>query len=159
MFVPSPPLNLASHCEVTVVGLYKAYWSWCRRIIRSRLHPRNPPRRRRGVYCASQVYSCNCNEMVLMTSHLLAYTISTTAPQPHRLAALPFRIQIPNLIPSRVYNSEFLREMRSTETVKLIARIWRRIVTWSRRTFIGDRVLPSPHPSFSPLLFSPFPAT
>jgi len=77
----------------------------------------------------------------------LAYTISATAPQPHRLSALPFRIQIPNLIPLRVYNSEFLREMRSTETVKLFARVWHRIVTWSRRTFIGDRVPlpPLPH--------------
>jgi len=73
-------------------------------------------------------------------SHLLAYTISTTSPQPHRLSALPFRIQIPSLIPSRVYQSEFVREMRSTETVKLFARIWQRLVTWSRRTFIGDRV-------------------
>ena len=79
-----------------------------------------------------------------------------TAPQPHRLSALPFRIQIPNLIPSRVYNSEFIREMRSTETVKLFARVWHRIVTWSRRTFIGDRVLPSTPPPPSLTLPIPF---
>jgi len=77
---------------------------------------------------------------VLTYSHLLAYTISATAPQPHRLASLPFKLQIPSLIPSRIYDSEFLREMRTTETVRLIARIWHRIKTWSRRTFIGDRV-------------------
>ena len=76
------------------------------------------------------------------SSHLLAYTISTTSPQPHRLSALPFRIQIPSLIPSRVYQSEFMREMRSTETIQIFARIWQRIKTWSRRTFIGDRVFP-----------------
>lgn len=73
-------------------------------------------------------------------SHLLAYTISTTTPQPHRLSALPFRITIPSLIPSKMYQSEFMREMRTTETVKLFARISQRIKTWSRRTFIGDRV-------------------
>jgi hypothetical protein len=77
----------------------------------------------------------------LIISHLIAYTISATAPQAHRLSALPFRLQIPSLLPSRVYQSEFLREMRSTETVQLLARVWHRIVTWSRRTIIGDRVL------------------
>ena len=79
----------------------------------------------------------------LINSHLLAYTISTTSPQPHRLSALPFRIQIPSLIPSRVYQSEFMREMRSTETLQILTRIWQRIKTWSRRTFIGDRVFPA----------------
>jgi hypothetical protein len=36
-----------------------------------------------------------------------------------------------------------MREMRLTETVRFFARIWQRIVMWSRRTFIGDRVFMS----------------
>jgi hypothetical protein len=76
-----------------------------------------------------------------MDSHLLAYTISTTSPEPHRLSAVPFRIQIPSLLPPSLYESEFLREMRTTQTVRFLARAWQRVVTWSRRTFIGDRVI------------------
>lgn len=84
--------------------------------------------------------------MSLTDSHLLAYTISTTSPQPHRLSSLPFRIQIPSLVPSRLYQSEFIREMRSTQTLQLFTRIWQRIITWSRHTFVGDRVLPPSPP-------------
>lgn len=36
--------------------------------------------------------------------------------------------------------------MRTTDLVKLFARVWHRIVTWSRRTLIGDRVLPRTTP-------------
>lgn len=128
---------------VSVLGMHEIDGSWCGCVVRQRVHPWSFSPREWRVCCSSKVpptLTTNDN-----SSHLLAYTITTTTPQAHRLSALPFRIQIPSLIPSRVYQSEFFREMRSTETVQLFARVWHRIITWSRRTIIGDRVRPSWH--------------
>lgn len=78
-------------------------------------------------------------------SHIVAYSLSSTAPQPHRLQSSPLNLQTPRL-PSP-YNflplfppSRLTTNLKNSSTYRLLSSLIQRVRAWSRRTIWGDRL-------------------
>lgn len=74
-------------------------------------------------------------------SNVVAYTTSTTPPQPYRFRSAALRFQIPDLgFGSLLQDVKFFRVMSETATWKTIATAFHTLKTWLRRSIWGDRV-------------------
>ncbi|ODA76008.1 hypothetical protein RJ55_08290 [Drechmeria coniospora] len=78
-------------------------------------------------------------EFVAHPGGVVAYAVSRNEPQAFRFKSSSLRIQVPSLT-SWVPSSEFMRNMRKTETYEFLARMLFRLRTAARRTIWGDRL-------------------
>lgn len=72
-------------------------------------------------------------------SHVLAYSINTTAPAPYRFKSSSLRLQIPSLT-SYLPDTRFFRVMRESVTWRTVGKVLFTLRTWTRRTIYGDRL-------------------
>ncbi|QKX63564.1 uncharacterized protein TRUGW13939_10735 [Talaromyces rugulosus] len=91
-----------------------------------------------------QVYSIELKageQYIAHPSNVLAYTISTTPPQPYRFKSTSLRFQIPGMqVPEFLLKSRYLRDLTASDTWKTSMRILHNVRTWARRTIWGDRL-------------------
>ncbi|KAI1413308.1 mitochondrial biogenesis AIM24-domain-containing protein [Hypoxylon sp. FL1857] len=78
-------------------------------------------------------------EFVAHPSHVVAYTITKQPPLPFRFKSSGIRFQVPALT-TWLGETEFLRNMRKTETYKFLSRVLFNLRTTARRTIWGDRL-------------------
>ncbi|KAI1139105.1 mitochondrial biogenesis AIM24-domain-containing protein [Hypoxylon sp. FL0543] len=78
-------------------------------------------------------------EFVAHPSHVVAYTVTKQPPLPFRFKSSGIRFQVPALT-SWLGETEFLRNMRKTETYKFLSRVLFSLRTTARRTIWGDRL-------------------
>ncbi|GJN71533.1 altered inheritance of mitochondria protein 24, mitochondrial [Purpureocillium lilacinum] len=78
-------------------------------------------------------------EFVAHPGSVVAYAVSRNAPQPFRFKSSSLRLQVPSLT-SWIPESEFLKNMRKTDTYKFLARTLFNLRTTARRTIWGDRL-------------------
>ncbi|KAI1086678.1 mitochondrial biogenesis AIM24-domain-containing protein [Rostrohypoxylon terebratum] len=87
-----------------------------------------------------QVTLAEGEEFIAHPSHVVAYTVTRTPPQPFRFRSSGFvGFQIPSLT-SFLPNMPFLDNMRKTETYKFVSRVLFAARTAARRTIWGDRL-------------------
>lgn len=91
-----------------------------------------------------QVYSVELKageQYIAHPSNIVAYTLSSTPPQPYRFKSTTLRLQIPGLnIPEMLLKSRYIRDMTASDTWKASMRIIHNVRTWARRTIWGDRL-------------------
>lgn len=78
-------------------------------------------------------------EMVVHPSSVVAYSVSRDWPQPFRFKSSTLRLQVPSLT-SLIPETDLIRNLRKTDTYKLLARAWWNLRTTARRTIWGDRL-------------------
>ncbi|KAI0838430.1 mitochondrial biogenesis AIM24-domain-containing protein [Hypoxylon sp. FL0890] len=78
-------------------------------------------------------------EFVAHPSHVVAYTITKQPPLPFRFKSSGIRFQVPSLT-TWLGETEFLRNMRKTETYKFLSKVFFNLRTTARRTIWGDRL-------------------
>lgn len=99
----------------------------------------------RGVAALSapgQVYQLSLSEGEEFVAHpgsVVAYSVSRNPPQPFRFKSSSLRLQVPSLT-SWIPETEFMRNMRKTDTYKFLARVLYSLRTMTRRTIWGDRL-------------------
>ncbi|KAJ9624082.1 Altered inheritance of mitochondria protein 24, mitochondrial [Taxawa tesnikishii (nom. ined.)] len=99
----------------------------------------------RGLLCLSgqgQIYQValkHGEEYVVHPSNVVAYGITSSAPQPYRFKSSVLRFQIPNPA-SLLPDTRFFRTIRETSTWRFVATSFYTIRTWARRSIWGDRV-------------------
>lgn len=89
-----------------------------------------------------QIYQLTLGDGEEFAAHpgsVVAYAVSRNAPQPFRFKSTSLRFQVPALT-SWFTNIEFVKNMRMTDTYKLIARTLFSLRTMARRTIWGDRL-------------------
>jgi len=99
----------------------------------------------RGVAALSapgQIYQLTLSEGEEFVAHpasVVAYSISRNPPQPFRFKSSSLRLQVPSL-GFWFSETEFMRNMRKTDTYKFLARVLYSLRTMARRTIWGDRL-------------------
>jgi uncharacterized protein (AIM24 family) len=78
-------------------------------------------------------------EFVVHPSNVVAYSISKHSPSPFRFKSSAIRFQVPSLT-TWLGNIKFFKQMRKTETYKLLARLLFALRTSARRSIWGDRL-------------------
>ncbi|KAL8721351.1 MAG: hypothetical protein Q9225_001963 [Loekoesia sp. 1 TL-2023] len=74
-------------------------------------------------------------------SNIVAYSMNRQNPLPYRLKSSIFRIQIPDLkLSGLIPDAKFFQVVRGSSTWKVLARFFRTIRTWLRRSIWGDRL-------------------
>ena len=89
-----------------------------------------------------QIYQLTLSEGEEFVAHpgsVVAYSISRNPPQPFRFKSSSLRLQVPSLT-SWIPETEFMRNMRKTDTYKFLARVLYSLRTMARRTIWGDRL-------------------
>ncbi|POR34899.1 Altered inheritance of mitochondria protein 24, mitochondrial [Tolypocladium paradoxum] len=89
-----------------------------------------------------QIYQLTLSEGEEFVAHpgsVVAYSVSRSPPQPFRFKSSSLRLQVPSLT-SWIPDSEFMKNMRKTDTYKLLARTLFSLRTMTRRTIWGDRL-------------------
>ncbi|KND92956.1 Altered inheritance of mitochondria protein 24, mitochondrial, partial [Tolypocladium ophioglossoides CBS 100239] len=89
-----------------------------------------------------QIYQLTLSEGEKFVAHpgsVVAYSVSRSPPQPFRFKSSSLRLQLPSL-PAWIADTEFLKNMRKTDTYKLLARTLFSLRTMTRRTIWGDRL-------------------
>ncbi|OKL64575.1 Altered inheritance of mitochondria protein 24, mitochondrial [Talaromyces atroroseus] len=81
------------------------------------------------------------SQLINLISNIVAYTISSTPPQPYRFRSTSLRFQIPGLqIPELLLKSRYVRDLTASDTWKASMKIIHNVRTWARRTIWGDRL-------------------
>lgn len=99
----------------------------------------------RGVAALSapgQIYQLTLSEGEEFVAHpgsVVAYSVSRNPPQPFRFKSSSLRLQVPSLT-SWIPETEFMRNMRKTDTYSFLARMLYSLRTMARRTIWGDRL-------------------
>lgn len=89
-----------------------------------------------------QIYQLTLSEGEEFVAHpgsVVAYSVSRNPPLPFRFKSSSLRFQVPALT-SWIPESQFLKNMRKTDTYKFIARVLFSLRTTARRTVWGDRL-------------------
>lgn len=89
-----------------------------------------------------QIYRLTLSEGEEFVAHpgsVVAYSVSRTPPQPFRFKSSSLRLQVPSLT-SWIPDTEFMKNMRKTDTYKFLARTLFGLRTMTRRTIWGDRL-------------------
>ncbi|PHH81811.1 hypothetical protein CDD82_7796 [Ophiocordyceps australis] len=95
-----------------------------------------------AVSAPGQIYQLTLSEGDEFVAHpgsVVAYAVSRNPPQPFRFKSSSLRLQVPSL-KSWIPETDFLKNMRQTETYKFVARLLFRLRTMARRTIWGDRL-------------------
>ncbi|EED17646.1 mitochondrial protein Fmp26, putative [Talaromyces stipitatus ATCC 10500] len=91
-----------------------------------------------------QVYSVELKageQYIAHPSNIVAYTLSSTRPQPYRFKSTTLRFQIPGLqIPELLLKSRYVRDLTASDTWKASMKLIHNFRTWARRTIWGDRL-------------------
>jgi hypothetical protein len=78
-------------------------------------------------------------EFVAHPGNVVAYTITKQPPLPFRFKSSSIRFQVPS-VTAWLETTKFFRNMRQTETYKLLTRVLYSLRTTARRTIWGDRL-------------------
>ncbi|PHH60355.1 hypothetical protein CDD81_1840 [Ophiocordyceps australis] len=95
-----------------------------------------------AVSAPGQIYQLTLSEGDEFVAHpgsVVAYAVSRNPPQPYRFKSSSLRLQVPSL-KTWFPENQFLKNMRQTETYKLLARLLFTLRTMARRTIWGDRL-------------------
>ncbi|EFQ97353.1 hypothetical protein MGYG_00392 [Nannizzia gypsea CBS 118893] len=91
-----------------------------------------------------QVYSIDLKEgeqYIAHPSNVVAYTMTSTPPQPYRFKSTTLRFQVPNLgVGKRLSNTNIVSNLSKSDTWMALMRIFHTFRTWTRRTIWGDRL-------------------
>ena len=84
-------------------------------------------------------------EYTVHPAHVMAYSITSSAPQPYRFKSGRWTLQPPNPL-TWLPDAKFWHTMRQTATWRHASRLAFTLRTWARRTIWGDRVRFPPFP-------------